>query len=309
MSRAALLVFGLVALLLIPTVSAFSLPSIGGNSSTGSLLGIFNVNSTDTPVYAGFFALLVLITIYVALQRTTLGTGAAAISVVFAAIVFVALFTQPWLIQIFLGTVIGTALLALVLLVMLIPSKRGSTLAKLLGVILLTILFYLIISNNSSLLNAVNKAAGFNVKNILPLVIVGAMVLAIIILLLGAFKKTSKAGVKLIIALIILGLLIFFFVPGAGAFLLSPYTIAFYVLVFILFLFLELRQGKTPYFPYESKTGNPPNSEEKHETRPVPVASAEHLPTPAPKSSKGPLKEWVPPSGQQPGPKDKQYKD
>ncbi len=306
MSKLAWLLGLLSILILIPAVNAISVPST--SAVTSSLLGAFTINSSDTPIYAALFALVIFVIFYQMLQRTTLGNGAAAIAFVFAAITFVFLYTTPSYIQLFLTVSVMTAVMAILLVVLLIPTRRGTTFSRMVGLILLATLFYLLLSNNSSLSNYVNNLLHINVLNILPLIIVGGLVIGVIILLIRAFRNTTHPGLRAIIPILILGLIIFFFVPGAGAFLLNPLSLIFYGLVFIGIIIWFLRANRKPKGEKEDIWKKPLGWGERrqHFELPGPGGAVkegktnggtgnvkiEHLPPPAPHSTKGPLKPW-----------------
>jgi hypothetical protein len=266
MSRTIWALLLVLSLTLFPTVSAFSMPTIGGSSSSGLWGGIFNVNSSDTPVYAAFFALMIIIVLYQVLQRTMLSGGAAGIAWVFGAILFVFLFTNPQFIQIFLGISVGIILMSFLAVALLIPRKYGSSSMRGIGAIILLIMFYLVVSNNSSISSALTNVAGINIKGILPVIVVGAIILGIVFLLIKAFKSTKSRGMKLIIPIVILGLLVFFFLPGAGAFLLSPLSLIFYgVLVAGIVIWLWFFAGKSGLgasgFQFSPKVQTPPSTQ------------------------------------------------
>ncbi len=265
MSRTIWALLLVLSLTLFPTVSAFSMPTIGGSSSSGLWGGIFNVNSSDTPVYAAFFALMIIIVLYQVLQRTMLSGGAAGIAWVFGAILFVFLFTNPQFIQIFLGISVGIILMSFLAVALLIPRKYGSSSMRGIGAIILLIMFYLVVSNNSSISSALTNVAGINIKGILPVVVVGAIILGIVFLLIKAFKSTKSRGMKLIIPIVILGLLVFFFLPGAGAFLLSPLSLIFCALVAGIVIWLWFFAGKSDLdaldFQFSPKVQTPPSTQ------------------------------------------------
>ncbi len=228
-----MLKFTLVLLLIaafisVPSVVAFSFPSIGGNSSSsGSLLSAFSTsNASDIPVYAALFALAIFVIFYQVLQRTTLGGGATSIALIFAAITFVFLYSNPKYLQLFLSIAVMTIIMVLLLVALLIPSHRGKSFSKLVGFILLLVLVYLVLSNNSALANGINGVLGIKILNLLPIIIVGVTILIAAILLLRIFRHTSSFGAKVLIPLIILFLIAFFFIPGFGLFLMSPVGLA-----------------------------------------------------------------------------------
>ncbi len=272
---------GLLAILaVVPSVNALSTGT--SSSSSSSLFGAFTIGSQSTPIYAALFALVIFVIFYQMLQRTTLGGGAAAIAFVFAAITFVFLYTNSSYLSLFLTVSVMAAVMAILLIVLLIPTRRGgSAFSRVVGLILLAVLFYLLLSNNSSLASSVDNALHVNVLGILPLIIVGALVVGVIVLLIRAFRSTTHPGLKAIIPILILGLIIFFFVPGAGAFLLSPLSLIFYGLVFVgIIVWYIFAHGKSTNVVREKGTSG---------------IKIEHLPPPAPRSTRGPIKEWLPP--------------
>lgn len=242
-----LLFISIVGLFMLPAVKATTIPSNPIATSSSLLSGIFTVNSSDTPVYAALFALLVIVIMYQVLQRTMLSSGAAAISTVIGAIIFVILFTNPSLIQIFLGVYFATALICILLLVTLIPTRKGSPMAKLLLVVFIAILIYLLFANNPTVGKALNNTLGFDVVGYMPGIVMGLIVLAIIVLLVKAFRKTKHSAVKALVPVCILILLALFFVPGFGTFLLSPIglvSILVGLAVFTFIFFTAIRKGK-----------------------------------------------------------------
>ena len=280
---------GLFAIpVLIPSVNALDTGTVS-TTVTNGFLGAFTINSSNTPIYAALFALVIFVIFYQLLQRTTLGGGAAAIALVFAAIVFVFLYTTPSYIQLFLNISIVTAIMAILLIVLLIPTRRGMSFSKVIGVLLLLTLFYVILVNNPSVSNSINQLTRVNVENILPLIIISALVIGIIVLLIRAFRSTTHTGLKAIIPIFILGLIIFFFVPGAAAFLLSPLSLIFYGLVFL---------GALIWWIFAHGRPKEEDKSEKDFRHKNIVNSFGHLPPPAPRSNRGPIKGWLPPSAQ-----------
>lgn len=271
----------LFPLVLIQTTSAFSFPTINTPSSGSFLSGIFNVNSSDTPIYAALFALAIIIIIYQVLQRTMLSGGAAGISMVFGAILFVLLFTQPQLIQVFLDIAVGTIIMALLTVALLIPNRHGTSTSKIIGLIILVVLLYLVISNNSGIANSLNNVMGLNVKGVLPVVVIAVIIIGIIWFLIRIFRQTKSHGLKAFIPIIILGLLLFFFVPGAGAFLLSPYVLAFYALLIFLILYFAIHHRSSGDTYGSGKSDKEDGATSGSSKAPLPPPNPTHLEKPA----------------------------
>ena len=114
MNRSYLSVLALLAAVLsFSLVHAQAPPSITGVSTTVSLLG--GLSTANSPMYAGFFAMVMFIIFAVALDRTQLSSGGIAISFIFALITFFILYTDNTLLHFFLNTFIVLAFIGLIL--------------------------------------------------------------------------------------------------------------------------------------------------------------------------------------------------
>jgi hypothetical protein len=251
--------------------------------------------------------MLAVVIIYQLLQRTSLGSGATAIAMVFGAITFVALFANPSLIQVLVGVYAAVAIIVILGVLLLIPTKRGTPFAKLLIVILMFILLYLLIANNHSLGNSINNALGFNFVAVLPVIVVASIVLGIIVLLLRAFKTTRRPGIKVFIPIIILGLLGFFFLPGFGMFILSPVGLFIVAVIvgILFFLFAVLwRSGGVSLSSYSGGSTDSSSPTSKYinkkpgwgsRSRYVALNQGRSNPPPPPPPSASKDKDWVVP--------------
>lgn len=244
MAKALVLAALAAVFLAIPMVSAFSAPGF----ATGSSGSIFTLTPYSSTIFSLIFAAAILVIAYQALQRTTLGGGAAAISMALGAITFVILYTNAQILHLLLGVASISIIFIILLAAIMVPSRymRGRALTKLLGILILLVMMYLLFENPqySSFTNSINNSIGFNVGGIITLATV-FVVLGMLVLSFARLYRRSRAPfVRIVIPLVVIFLLMIFFVPGFGSFFLTPYGIAAVVLAIVGIFFLARRATK-----------------------------------------------------------------
>ena len=240
MNRSYLSVLALLAAVLsFSLVHAQAPPSITGVSTTVSLLG--GLSTANSPMYAGFFAMVMFIIFAVALDRTQLSSGGIAISFIFALITFFILYTDNTLLHFFLNTFIVLAFIGLILgLLAAVKSPRS---IRLIGLVIALFLVIVLFENDSGLTNAVNSTLHINILTILPLVF-GIIAVIVFITLLLRGVKTHSNPVLRVILLFIVFLLIALLIPGFAGFLFSPIVLVPLFVGILLVLLLVRKAGR-----------------------------------------------------------------
>ena len=207
----------LAAVLSFSLVHAQAPPPVSGVSTSASLLG--GLSSANSPMYAGFFAIVMFIIFAVALDRTQLSSGKIGISFVFALITFFILYSDPTLLHFFLNTFIVLAFIALILgLLTLVRSPRS---IKLIGLLVALFLVMILFENDTGLTNFVNSTFHVSILSILPFIFGIAAVLIFAVLLLKGARNSKNTAVRVALLFIVF-LMITLLIPGFAGFIFNP---------------------------------------------------------------------------------------
>ncbi len=263
MSKSMLLAVLFVLSVALPVVNAYTPPGF----QTGSTGSIFSITPYSSAIYAFIFGATIFVIAFQALQRTTMGGGAAAISLALGAITFVLLYTTPQLLQLFLNITVVVITFVVLLAVVMLPSRylRGKTATKLLGILLLLVMMYLIFANPeySSFTSSVSRMVGFNVSGIISITIVIVVLALLVLMFVRLFRRSRAPFVRVVIPLIIVFLLMIFLVPGFGAFFLSVPGIASVILAAAGIIYLLHRAGREPKGVTQGEEQSKPTRAEK----------------------------------------------
>ncbi len=251
MKREYLIVVFLALLLFSLSIAHAQLPpSPSSTSSNGISLGSLNIS--NSPLYAGFFAIAMFIIFAIALNRTQLSSGSTVIALIFGLITFFVLYTNPTLLKFFMDTFVVLAFIALILgMLALVKSPRS---IRLIGLIVALFLIYVLFVNSPGLTNSVNSVLHINILSILPLIFGAVSVLVIIVLLARGIKNHNNIVLRVILAFVIF-LLIALLIPGFASFLFNPITLIVILFVVLLSIFLawRLRRPRGPPVPKYQK--------------------------------------------------------
>ncbi len=261
---------------LINTSFGQSSPGVAGASASGAqtLLGPFNLNSTNVYAYAFFFALIVFFILNYALKGTTLSSGGSVISMLFGAITFIFLVSNPS----FIGSLLDIGFLAFaVIFLLFLMFTRWSKISparRVISAIIIAVGGVLFLENYPAAANAVSSVVHFNIVPALSAVLDIIIILGIVY---GLFKVLLSSrggiGVKL---LLVLGIMFFILllVPGFASFLFSPLVLALLVVIIVLLLFTTFRIGRyTPRYEKEDKGVSSKYAKSKPNDRPFPNKS------------------------------------
>ncbi len=243
-------------------------------SGAQSLLGPFNLNSTNVYAYAFFFALIVFFILNYALKGTTLSSGGSVISMLFGAITFIFLVSNPS----FIGSLLDIGFLAFaVIFLLFLMFTRWSKISparRVISAIIIAVGGVLFLENYPAAANAVSSVVHFNIVPALSAVLDIIIILGIVY---GLFKVLLSSrggiGVKL---LLVLGIMFFILllVPGFASFLFSPLVLALLVVIIVLLLFTTFRIGRyTPRYEKEDKGVSSKYAKSKPNDRPFPNKS------------------------------------
>ena len=243
-------------------------------SGAQTLLGPFNLNSTNVYAYAFFFALIVFFILNYALKGTTLSSGGSVISMLFGAITFIFLVSNPS----FIGSLLDIGFLAFaVIFLLFLMFTRWSKISparRVISAIIIAVGGVLFLENYPAAANAVSSVVHFNIVPALSAVLDIIIILGIVY---GLFKVLLSSrggiGVKL---LLVLGIMFFILllVPGFASFLFSPLVLALLVVIIVLLLFTTFRIGRyTPRYEKEDKGVSSKYAKSKPNDRPFPNKS------------------------------------
>ena len=251
-------------------------PGFAGVPASGAqtLLGPFNLNSTNVYAYAFFFALIVFFILNYALKGTTLSSGGSVISMLFGAITFIFLVSNPS----FIGSLLDIGFLAFaVIFLLFLMFTRWSKISparRVISAIIIAVGGVLFLENYPAAANAVSSVVHFNIVPALSAVLDIIIILGIVY---GLFKVLLSSrggiGVKL---LLVLGIMFFILllVPGFASFLFSPLVLALLVVIIVLLLFTTFRIGRyTPRYEKEDKGVSSKYAKSKPNDRPFPNKS------------------------------------
>ena len=246
-------------------------PGISNLNASGaqSLLGPFNLNSTNVYAYAFFFALIVFFILNYALKGTTLSSGGSVISMLFGAITFIFLVSNPS----FIGSLLDIGFLAFaVIFLLFLMFTRWSKISparRVISAIIIAVGGVLFLENYPAAANAVSSVVHFNIVPALSAVLDIIIILGIVY---GLFKVLLSSrggiGVKL---LLVLGIMFFILllVPGFASFLFSPLILALFAVIIVLLLFTTFRIGRyTPRYEKEDKGVSSKSAKSKSNDRP-----------------------------------------
>ena len=246
-------------------------PGISNLNASGaqSLLGPFNLNSTNVYAYAFFFALIVFFILNYALKGTTLSSGGSVISMLFGAITFIFLVSNPS----FIGSLLDIGFLAFaVIFLLFLMFTRWSKISparRVISAIIIAVGGVLFLENYPAAANAVSSVVHFNIVPALSAVLDIIIILGIVY---GLFKVLLSSrggiGVKL---LLVLGIMFFILllVPGFASFLFSPLVLALFAVIIVLLLFTTFRIGRyTPRYEKEDKGVSSKSAKSKSNDRP-----------------------------------------
>ena len=251
-------------------------PGFAGVPASGAqtLLGPFNLNSTNVYAYAFFFAIIVFFILNYALKGTTLSSGGSVISMLFGAITFIFLVSNPS----FIGSLLDIGFLAFaVIFLLFLMFTRWSKISparRVISAIIIAVGGVLFLENYPAAANAVSSVVHFNIVPALSAVLDIIIILGIVY---GLFKVLLSSrggiGVKL---LLVLGIMFFILllVPGFASFLFSPLVLALLVVIIVLLLFTTFRIGRyTPRYEKEDKGVSSKYAKSKPNDRPFPNKS------------------------------------
>ncbi len=238
-------------------------------SGAQTLLGPFNLNSTNVYAYAFFFALIVFFILNYALKGTTLSSGGSVISMLFGAITFIFLVSNPS----FIGSLLDIGFLAFaVIFLLFLMFTRWSKISparRVISAIIIAVGGVLFLENYPAAANAVSSVVHFNIVPALSAVLDIIIILGIVY---GLFKVLLSSrggiGVKL---LLVLGIMFFILllVPGFASFLFSPLVLALFAVIIVLLLFTTFRIGRyTPRYEKEDKGVSSKSAKSKSNDRP-----------------------------------------
>ncbi len=251
-------------------------PGFAGVPASGAqtLLGPFNLNSTNVYAYAFFFAIIVFFILNYALKGTTLSSGGSVISMLFGAITFIFLVSNPS----FIGSLLDIGFLAFaVIFLLFLMFTRWSKISparRVISAIIIAVGGVLFLENYPAAANAVSSVVHFNIVPALSAVLDIIIILGIVY---GLFKVLLSSrggiGVKL---LLVLGIMFFILllVPGFASFLFSPLVLALLVVIIVLLLFTTFRIGRyTPRYEKGDKGVSSKSAKSKPNDRPFPNKS------------------------------------
>ena len=232
-------VFILLAAVLSLSLVHAQAPPIPGVSTSSSLLT--GLSSANSPMYAGFFAIVMFIIFAIALDRTQLSSGRISISFIFALITFFILYTDPVLLHFFLNAFIVLAFIALVLgMLVLVKSPRS---IKLIGLLIVLFLLMVLFENDTSLTNSINSTLHISLLNILPFVFGMIAVLIFAVLLIKGIRNSRNTAVRVALLFIVF-LMITLLIPGFAGFLFNPIVLTAIFVAIILAAFIYSQFGK-----------------------------------------------------------------
>ena len=232
-------VFILLAAVLSLSLVHAQAPPIPGVSTSSSLLT--GLSSANSPMYAGFFAIVMFIIFAIALDRTQLSSGRISISFIFALITFFILYTDPVLLHFFLNAFIVLAFIALVLgMLVLVKSPRS---IKLIGLLIVLFLLMVLFENDTSLTNSINSTLHISLLNILPFVFGMIAVLIFAVLLIKGIRNSRNTAVRVALLFIVF-LMITLLIPGFAGFLFNPIVLTAIFVAIILAAVIYSQIGK-----------------------------------------------------------------
>ncbi len=232
-------VFILLAAVLSLSLVHAQAPPIPGVSTSSSLLT--GLSSANSPMYAGFFAIVMFIIFAIALDRTQLSSGRISISFIFALITFFILYTDPVLLHFFLNAFIVLAFIALVLgMLVLVKSPRS---IKLIGLLIVLFLLMVLFENDTSLTNSINSTLHISLLNILPFVFGMIAVLIFAVLLIKGIRNSRNTAVRVALLFIVF-LMITLLIPGFAGFLFNPIVLTAIFVAIILAAVIYSQFGK-----------------------------------------------------------------
>jgi hypothetical protein len=257
-----LVIFIILPVFLVAAVHAQSIPPPTVSSSTSSNgFSLGAINSSNSVIYAAFFALFLAIVFAIALNRTQLSSGSVAIAVILGAISFLVLYTNSVLLHFFLNTFIVLAFIGLILgILALVKSPRS---VRLMGLIAALFLIYILFANDTGLTNAVNGFLHINILSILPIILGAVSILVIIVLILRGIRNHKSLPLRVVLAFILF-LLITLIIPGFASFFFSPIVLIPLAIVIIVALYLIFGHPRLP-------KGDKPPKEDKIRAKVLPA--------------------------------------
>ena len=193
MKKSIAVVVPLAAFFAVQAVFGISGPSINGHPST--ILPPFSAGSNLAALYAGLFAMVVLVVIDTFLRVTSLKNGAMPISLAIAAITFVTLFTNTKLLSFLVNAeIIGVFMLLLLGGIILLIRKRSNMSRVAYLLVAFVIMSYMFMANNISFAEQVNSIFGFDVLGLLSVLFVVAIIVIFVMLIRRGRRRRGRSN-------------------------------------------------------------------------------------------------------------------
>ncbi len=230
----------LMVLFAAPSVhAAIAPPIIGGTSTNGSALSIlneFNIGTSYIPAFAGLFALLVFAVLNRVLQRTeVLSEGSVAISLIIAAISFLAMYSNPQIIQFLLNVYVLAGFIGFLLFIV---FTKGARVFRAYCGLLLVFTVYLLLANYPGISTPISNSLHINILDVMAVILFATLVLTAVYILIRIFARTKNFVLRTVL-LVFMIFLLSMFIPGFAFFIFSPFGLVIVILVVVVLLFIR----------------------------------------------------------------------